>query len=162
MRWRLRYRLAVLGDVSPEEIASAVAANPGAHSEQFAAKCQAARPDPAAKQTAWREITTDTTLSSYRLWALAEGFWQPEQAALTEPYVKRFFDEMPAAASLRGDLVLDLLVRFLYPRYAATAHTLLLADLLLARPDVSLPLRRRVADFTDDLRRVVSARAADD
>jgi aminopeptidase N len=91
---------------------------------------------------------------------MAEGFWQPEQAELTAAFVPRFFAEMPAAARLRGDLVLDVLVRFLYPRYAASPATLRLAEDLLRRADVELPLRRRVADFTDDLARVVAARAA--
>ncbi|HYQ66105.1 aminopeptidase N [Actinophytocola sp.] len=160
LAWRTRYRLAVLGGLAEDEVAAALRADPTTRGEQFAAKCRAARPDPAAKRAAWDAITGDTSVSSYGLWALAEGFWQPEQAELTAGYVPRFFAEMPAAATLRGDLVLDVLVRFLYPRYAATAETLRLAEELLARPDVELPLRRRVADFTADLRRVVAARAA--
>lgn len=51
-------------------------------------------------------------------------------------------------------------VRFLYPRYAAWPATLEHAEKLLAREDLSLPLRRRVVDFNDDLRRVIRARAA--
>lgn len=156
--WRIRYRLAVLGGLSETEIDAAYQADPSTQAEQFAAKCRAARPDPAAKSAAWQAIVADTELSSYRLWALAEGFWQPEQADLTDGYVARFFAEMPAAAKLRGDLVLDVLIRFLYPRYAATQATLRLAADLVAGTDIGLPLRRRVADFTDDLRRVVAAR----
>lgn len=160
LAWRIRYRLTVLGELTMADITAAYDADPNAHSEQFAAKCEAARPDPAAKSAAWDAMLTDTTLSNYRLWALAEGFWQPEQADLTAPYVERFFAEMPVAAKPRGDLVLDLLIRHLYPRHAASAQTLRWADELLDRPDITLPLRRRVADFTDDLRRVVRARAA--
>jgi aminopeptidase N len=160
LAWRVRYRLAVLGELSEADIDAAHRADPSAQGEQFAAKCRAARPDPAAKEAAWNAVVGDTELSSYGLWALAEGFWQPEQAELTAGYVRRFFDEMPNAAKLRGDLVLDVLVRFLYPRFAASPATLGLADRLLAREDIGLPLRRRVADFTADLRRVVAARAA--
>jgi aminopeptidase N len=159
LAWRLRYRLAVLGELTEADIDEAYHGDPSTHGEQLAAKCRAARPDPEGKQTAWQAIVGDADLSSYRLWALAEGFWQPEQAALTAEFVPRFFAEMPTAAALRGNLVLDVLVRFLYPRYAASEQTLRLADELLARPEVELPLRRRVADFTDDLRRVVAARA---
>lgn len=101
----------------------------------------------------------DTGLSHYELWALAEGFWQPEQTALTEPYVERFFTELPAAARDRGDLVLDLLLRFLYPRYAAVPGTLAAAERMLAQEELPVTLRRRVPDHTDDLRRVVEARA---
>ncbi len=161
LAWRIRYRLAVLGGLTEDEIAAAYRADQSTVGAQFAAKCRAARPDPAAKNAAWQAITGAADLSSYELWALAEGFWQPEQAALTEEYVSRFFDTMPAAAKLRGDLVLDVLIRFLYPRYAATRATVGLGDELADRGDLALPLRRRVADFTDDLRRVVTARAAD-
>lgn len=156
--WRIRYRLAVLGEVSEEEIESAFQAEPNAQAEQLAFKARAGRPDPEAKRDAWESIMRDPTLSNYQLWALSEGFWQPEQLELTEPYVERFFAEMPDAAKLRGDLVLDVLLRTFYPRYAASEQTLAWAGELVGQQDISLPLRRRVADFTDDLRRVVNSR----
>ncbi|HEV2887553.1 MAG TPA: aminopeptidase N [Jatrophihabitans sp.] len=156
--WRIQYRLAVLGEVDEAEIQAAFETDPSTAGEVFAAKARAARPDPAAKSAAWEAMISDTTLSSYQIWALAEGFWQPEQLELTEPYVQRFFSAMPDAAKLRGDLVLDVLIRFLYPRYAATPETVDFATELMGRSDISLPLRRRVADFTDDLGRVIRAR----
>jgi len=160
LAWRTRYRLAVLGGLAEDEITAAHEADPSTRGALFAAKCSAARPDPAGKSATWDAIVGDIGASSYGLWALAEGFWQPEQAELTAGYVPRFFAEMPLVATTRGDLVLDVLVRFLYPRYAASQETLRLADELLARADVELPLRRRVADFTDDLRRAAAAQAA--
>jgi aminopeptidase N len=160
LSWRVRYRLAVLGELSEHEILAALDADPTTRGEQYTARCRAARPDGAAKAAAWQAITTDADLSNYRLWALADGFWQPEQAELTAPYVERFFADMPAAAWLRGDMALDHLVRFLYPHHAGTEDTVRLAEGLLARDDLSVPLRRKVADATDDLRRVVAVRAA--
>ncbi|WP_435217276.1 aminopeptidase N [Streptomyces sp. bgisy034] len=160
MSWRIRYRLAVLGGMDTADIAAALEAGPGAVAEQFAAKCRAALPEASAKEAAWHAITRGTDLSNYELWSLAEGFWQPEQTALTEPYVERFFRDMPAAARRRGDLVLDLLLRFLYPRYAATPRTLEAAQGMLALDGLPVTLRRRAADHTHDLRRVIAARAA--
>ncbi len=157
--WRIRYRLSVLGEISEAEIETAFQSEPSAQAEQLAMKARAARPDPEAKRDAWEAIMRDPTLSNYQLWSLSEGFWQPEQLELTAPYVERFFAEMPDAAKLRGDLALDVLLRTFYPRYAASEQTLQLAAGLVAQEDISLPLRRRVADFTDDLRRVVNARA---
>ncbi|GAA2463976.1 aminopeptidase N [Winogradskya humida] len=156
--WRLRYRLAVLGGLSEAEIAEAALVNPGLDADQWAAKCRAARPDPVTKAEVWRTIMTDPEISGYQLWALAEGFWQPEQNNLTDGYVDRFFAEIPAAAARRGDLVTELLLRFLYPRYAAQPRTLMLAQHLLGGSELPPPLRRAVADHTDDLRRVVRAR----
>ena len=156
LAWRVRYRLAVLGELTEAEIDTAYQADPSTDTEQFAIKARAALP--ANKESVWRDITTDASLSSYHLWARAEGFWQPEQRELTEPYVERFFREIVEVAALRSDKVLDTLVLFLYPRYAGTARTLELANELFAQDDLPLPLRRRGADLTDDLRRVVLAR----
>ncbi|TDP94055.1 aminopeptidase N [Labedaea rhizosphaerae] len=158
LAWRIRYRLAVLGAFDEAAIEAAYQADPTTQAEAFAAKCRAARPDADAKAAAWQAITEDATLSSYRLWALAEGFWQPEQHALTEPYVARFFEEMPKVAGVHSDKVLDTLVLWLFPRYAASPRTLEHAEKFLAREDLPLALRRRAADQTDDLRRVVSTR----
>ncbi|WP_038841446.1 aminopeptidase N [Salinispora arenicola] len=158
LAWRIRYRLAVLGRLDTNDIDHALRTDPRGDSTAAAARCHAARPDSAAKASAWRTITRDSSVSSYRLWALAEGFWQPEQADLTAPYVPRFFVEAPGLARLRGDLVLDLLLRFLYPRHAARTETLTAAADLLAREELPVPLRRRMADFTDDLRRAARAR----
>jgi aminopeptidase N len=159
LRWRVWYRLAVLGDATEEDIDAAYDADQSAHGEQSAAKCRASRPDAAVKAATWESIINDTSLSSYGLWALAEGFWQPEQTALTAPFEERFFDDIRAVADMRGDVVLDVLIRFLYPRFAATGRTLDRAAALLARDDITVSLRRRITDSTDDLRRVVEARA---
>ncbi|MEF9904748.1 aminopeptidase N [Streptomyces sp. P9-A2] len=159
MSWRVRYRLAVLGGVDATGVAAALEAGPGAVAEQFAAKCRAALPEAGAKEAAWTAIMRGADLSHYELWSLAEGFWQPEQTVLTRPYVERFFTDMPTAARDRGDLVLDQLLRFLYPRYAATPETLEAAERMLALDTLPVTLRRRAADHTHDLRRVVAVRA---
>lgn len=160
LRWRARYRLAVLGAQTEREIVDALAADPVAHADRHAARCLAARPEPAAKASAWAAITTAAGLSSHRLGALAGAFWQPEQDHLTEDYVERFFVDLPAAARLHGDSAVGLLVSRLYPHHAATGDTLRHAERLLSRPDTSAWLRRAVADATDDLARVVAVRRA--
>ena len=160
LAWRIRYRLAALGESSAAEIDAALATAPGAHAELMAAKARAARPDPAAKEAAWTAVIGDESLSSYRRCALAEGFWQPDQVKLTEPYVERFFADLPTAARRHGDLALDQLVGWLYPRHSARVDTVRHAEKLLARDGIPAPLRRRVLDATDDLERVVAAREA--
>jgi aminopeptidase N len=157
LAWRLRYRLAVLGGIDETALTAAQAAAPGASSALSAAKCRAALPERAAKESVWRSITTDRELSPHTVWALAEGFWQPEQAGLTADFVPRFFTDLPAAVDGRDGLVI-LLIRHLYPRYAASEETLRLAAGLLDRPDLSALVRRHLTDLTDDLRRVAAAR----
>ncbi len=158
LRWRMRYRLAQLGALSERQIADARRAAPGLDSDQWAAKCRAARPDPAGKAAVWRAIMSDEDISHYQLWALAEGFWQPEQAQLTDPYIARFFAEIPATAGRRGDLVTEILLRFLYPRYAGRPETVAMARVLLDSGELTPSLHRSIADHTEDLTRALRAR----
>ena len=97
-------------------------------------------------------------LSGYTVWALAEGFWQPEQVDITELYIARFFTELLAACQLREEQVAAPMAQALYPRYAATPATLDLAATLLSRGTLPVPVRRKVIDCTDDLRRTIAAR----
>ncbi len=160
LAWLIRYRLAVLGALSEAEIGFAHDADPSTQTDQAAAKCRAALPDIGTKQQAWQAVIGDTQLSGYTAWALAEGFWQPEQADLTEPYIVRFFTELPAACQLREEQVAAPMAQALFPRYAATPATLDLAATLLSRGTLPVPVGRKVIDCTDDLRRTIAARTA--
>jgi aminopeptidase N len=158
LAWLMRYRLTQLGELSEEDIRAAYQADRSLQGEQFLAKCLAARPDRAAKASAWQAITTDAESSNFRVWALAEGFWQPGETDLTEPYVERFFADLPSINRLRGDQVTPTLTQLLYPRYAARPATVGWAEALLDASELSIPVRRKVVDCTDDLRHVIRAR----
>ncbi|GAA4463010.1 aminopeptidase N [Phytohabitans houttuyneae] len=158
LRWAICYRLAVLGAAGPDRIEAELATDRSATGEQWAAKCHAALPEAAAKERAWRILTTDTTLSNRLIEANAAGFWHPEQADLTRSYVDKYFAEMPAAARLRTPWVADQVAKSAFPRYAVAASTRKAARALLARDDVEPGLRRVVIDADDDLRRALAAR----
>ncbi|HEY0696537.1 MAG TPA: ERAP1-like C-terminal domain-containing protein, partial [Micromonospora sp.] len=121
---------------------------------------RAALPDPAAKERAWTVVTTDTTVSNRLVGANAAGFWQPEQAELTDRYLPRYFAEMPEAASRRTPWFAERLAGAAFPRFAVRPETRELAGALLARDDLTPGLRRVVADADDDLRRALVARGA--
>ncbi|WP_433529508.1 aminopeptidase N [Micromonospora sp. CA-263727] len=160
LRWSILGRLVVLGAAGEAEIAAEAAADPSAAGAERAAKCRAARPDPAAKQAAWEIIVSNTELSNRLVEATATGFWQPEQAELTADHVARYFAEMPAAARLRTPWVADEVAKLAFPRYAVAQPTREAAAALLARDDLTPGLRRVVTDADDDLRRALVARTA--
>ncbi|MEV2238913.1 aminopeptidase N [Micromonospora sp. NPDC049891] len=160
LRWALLGRLVVLGAAGAAEIAAEVAADPSATGAERAARCRAALPDPAAKQAAWEIIVSNTELSNRLVEATAEGFWQPEQAELTNPYVASYFADMPAAARLRTPWVADEVAKLAFPRHAVSQPTREAAAALLARDDLTPGLRRVVTDADDDLRRALVARTA--
>jgi aminopeptidase N len=159
-RWLVLQRLAVLGAVGTGDIEAELATDRSATGAENAARCRAALPEPAAKQRAWQAIVDDLTLSNRLVEAAAQGFWQPEQAELTESYVERYFTDMPAMTRRRSPWVADALARLAFPQYAVSPRTLELADALLARDDVTPGLRRAVTDAQDDVRRALTARLA--
>ncbi len=160
LRWSVLERLVVLGAAGPAEIDAEVAADRSATGAERAARCRAALPDPAAKRAAWEIVVADTELSNRLVEATAEGFWQPEQAELTAPYVARYVADMPAVARLRTPWVADRIAGLAFPRYAVAQTTREAVADLLARDDLTPGLRRRVVDADDDLRRALVARTA--
>jgi aminopeptidase N len=158
MRWTIEHRLAVLGAADDAHIDAELARDPSAEGAIHAMRCRAARPDPAAKSAAWAAITTEPALSNYELYALCEGFWQPEQVALTGPYVARYFGEVPATASFRSGWLAQEAALLTVPQFAVEARTLALAQEALAGDDLAAGVRRSVLDCTDDLRRALAAR----
>nr|MDT0662362.1 aminopeptidase N [Micromonospora sp. DSM 115978] len=160
LRWALLRRLCVLGAAGPKQIAAEEAADRSAKGAEQAAACRAALPDPAAKARAWEIVVHDGELSNRLLAATAAGFWQPEQAELTDSYVERYFADMPAMVGRRTPWVADDVAKLAFPRYAVADETRGLAAALLARDDLAPGLRRVVADADDDLRRALAARTA--
>ncbi|WP_326556243.1 aminopeptidase N [Micromonospora sp. NBC_01796] len=160
LRWAVVGRLVVLGAAGEAEVAAELAADRSAAGEERAARCRAALPDPAAKERAWQIIVSDTSLSNRLVEANAGGFWQPEQEALTESYLERYFAEMPAAARLRTSWTADQVARLAFPQYAVAPRTRELAAALIERDDLTPGLRRVVTDAADDLRRALLSRSA--
>jgi aminopeptidase N len=158
LRWAVLHRLAALGAVDDAEIGAEAARDHSSAGAVHAARCRAARPDAAAKDAAWAAIMRDAALPNYELYALAEGFWEPDQRALTDPYVPRYFAEIAATAQLRAGWVVDRLALLAYPWTAVDEATLTATDELLSRSDVPSGIRRSVIDAGDDLRRTVAIR----
>jgi aminopeptidase N len=156
--WLITYRLVVLGVLGPAEIDTRYAADRSATGEQWAVRCRAALPSAEAKATAWHTLISDTTVSNRIAESAAAGFWQPEQLALTEPYVQRYFAEMPAMMEVRSGFSAERVALMAYPSVVVEERTRQLAADLLARSDLSPILRRVVIDADDDVRRALDSR----
>jgi aminopeptidase N len=160
LRWRAVYRLVVVGAAGPVEIDERLSADRSATGEQWATRCRAALPDPAAKEAAWRALIADRTISNRLVQATAEGFWHPEQASVAGAYVERYFADMPEMAVHRGSWVTERAAESAYPRFAIAPATRAAAADLLRRADLDPGLRRAVVDSDDELGRALAARAA--
>ncbi|WP_433324306.1 aminopeptidase N [Spirillospora sp. CA-294931] len=154
LRWQALLRLTVWGRADEPNIEAELARDPGLTSEENAAKCRAALPDPAAKERAWNLLFNDEKVSKHLLLATAQGFWQPSRPETTEAFVERYFQDI-AAMPERAPVVARLLGLDLFPAHAVTPATEQWAADCLAHNTLSAPLHRALSDQLDDLRRAL-------
>ncbi|MGH3481004.1 MAG: aminopeptidase N [Nocardioidaceae bacterium] len=160
LRWPVLTQLARLGAVTEDDIAMELTRDNSAQGAIHAVRCRAALPREESKDLAWRGIVGDGSLSNYEVYALCEGFWWPDQDELLEPYVDRYFDDIPATAALRSGIVVAQTASLAFPKYAVSHRTLQLAETSLSGASFGPGLRRSVADRVDDLRQALAVRTA--
>ena len=158
LRWAIVHRLAVLGELDDVAIKAEAENDRSAQGAVHAARCFAARPDKRAKRAAWNAIMRDGARPNYELYALADSFWDPDQRTLTEPYVARYFEQIPQTATLRSGYVIQRLAAGAYPWTAVTEATWDATAQLLADESLNTRVRRAVTDAGDDLRRALTVR----
>jgi aminopeptidase N len=117
------------------------------------AGARASLPDAEAKAWAWSCFTGDVDLPNYELEAVGLGFWRGGQEELTEPYVERYFAELPDTVRVRSGWVLADAAEHFFPRTSLTRETLALAEALARSGDLDLSIRRRLVDEADNLGR---------
>ncbi|MGW1495347.1 aminopeptidase N [Streptomyces sp. NPDC002402] len=159
LRWRILYRLAVLGASDEAAIAAELDRDPSATGQEGAARCRAALPTAEAKAAAWQRLFTTDSLSNYLFTATAQGFWQPEQADLVREYVARYYPDSVALAARRGPAIAEAAGRYAFPLHAVDEEALTLGEECLRNTDMLPALRRKLVDQLDDLRRALSVRA---
>jgi aminopeptidase N len=157
LRWSIVLRLAQLGELDVAAIDDEAARDRSSQGAVHAARCHAARPDPAAKAEAWETLMHDADRPNYELYALAEGFWHPDQRSITAAFVPRYFADIPQTARLRSGWVVARIASLAYPWTAVEPATLHSTEQLLADNDLDRQLRRAVIDAADDLRRALQA-----
>ncbi len=151
VRWDIVERAAALLD-DPGWISDALDRDPSAAAHLHAARARAALPSDEAKATAWRLLMHQSDTSASEIYATAEGFFQPTQPALTEPYVQRYFAEIGKTAQFRSGWALGEVATRAFPWTFPTPATLALAEQAMSS-DLSSPVRRSLIDGTDRLRR---------
>ena len=151
LRWAIVVQLARWGAIDERDIAKELDADPSSSGTIHATRARASLPDPRAKARAWHALTADPKASNYEVYANAQGFWWPEQTALTSPYVERYFAELPATEAFRSGWVVAQSAKLAFPVSAVDGATLRLANATAARTDLTPGLLRSLADCTADL-----------
>lgn len=156
LRWRATFRLVSL-DGDRDLIERAYALDRSTAGRVHRARALAALPDLAAKEAAFALLMQPSDLSAYEIYATADGFFLPEQHALTEGFVPRYFSEINATAAFRSGWALGQVVLRAFPAAANTRTTLDLAQKLLAADDLAPGVRPPLLEATDQLRRAVES-----
>ena len=159
LRWRLLVRLATLGATDRDELQAALDAEPTGRSRVEHTRAVASLPDAEAKEWAWDRFTGKVDVPNYELEAAGSGMWRGGQEELTEPYVDRYFADLPATVGVRSGWVLADTTEFFFPRTSLTQSTLDRARSLAADDTLDLSVRRRLADEADRLARKLAVMA---
>ena len=158
LRWRVLVRLATLGAVDLGRLDAELAVEPTGDARVSHAKAHASLPDPDAKAWAWSCFTGETDVANYELTAAGIGLWRGGQESVTEPYVDRYFADLPETVEVRSGWMLADAAQYFFPRTSLEEQTLEKAQALAADGSVDLPLRRRVADEAAALERLLAVR----
>ena len=159
LRWRLLVRLATLGATDRQELQAALDAEPTGRSRVEHTRAVASLPDAEAKAWAWDRFTGRVDVPNYELEAAGSGMWRDGQEDLTEPYVDRYFADLPATVGVRSGWVLADATESFFPRTSLSSSTLERAQALAADEALDLSVRRRLADEADRLARLLAVRS---
>ena len=157
LRWSAIERLAELGAIGETDIIDELERDRSASGGVHAARARASLPDPTAKAAAWTLLTQPGEVGAYELYATAGAFFNPEQEAVSAPYVPRFFTELPATAEFRSGWSLARVVLLGYPVTSVSRSTLDLARATIADPAVDPRVRRSLVDATDTMSRALAS-----
>ena len=159
-RWRLVRQSCALGHPRAEDLLAAESArDPSELGTRAAFRARASLPDAAGKAEVWRRVLSDDSASLAMLKEGMRGFWWRTQRELLAEYGARFFRDLPAVATSRGPYFAESYVWSLFPGVLVSEATLATAERFLATEGEALgPLRRLVAEATDELRRALRIR----
>jgi aminopeptidase N len=96
LQWRLLTRLAALDRHEAAEAEALARRDPDPDAWVRALCVEAARPDGAAKMSAWQAVVDGRKVPIGSLSELSTAFWQPSQADVLAPFSERYLDVLPA------------------------------------------------------------------
>jgi aminopeptidase N len=159
LRWRLLRRLISRGAAGEAEIEAELARDATDAGARRAAACRAAIPEPAAKEAAWRQIVSGT-LPNAVFRAVLDGFADPDQTELLEPYQRRYFE---VVGDIWRDWSSDMAQWFVANAYpvADSRSVVEATDDLIAGTSPPAALRRLLIEGRDGLERALRCQERD-
>jgi aminopeptidase N len=160
LRWQVLHRLVSRGVAGQDAIDAEHDRDRTDAGERHALACQAAIPDPEAKEAAWNQIVSgELPNASFR--AALGGFYSADQDELIARFAPRFFD---VVAGIWRDWTSDMAQYFAevgYPSTVVSQAALDAAADYLDRTGPPAPLRRLLSEGRDDVARALRCRERD-
>ncbi|CRK49255.1 Aminopeptidase N [Rhodococcus sp. RD6.2] len=165
LRWRLVTALAAAGEVDAEGLESPFIdaesdRDPTAAGARAAAAARVARPQAAVKEQAWATVIGDDSVANTTARSIVGGFAGIGHSALLEPFVARYFADIPGVWERRSSEVAQTVVVGLYPHWSISAASVAAADAFL-EGDHPPALRRLVVEGKAGIVRSLAAREFD-
>jgi aminopeptidase N len=163
LRWSVVQALSAHGMLGADEIEAELERDPSAAGQRNAATARALQPTAEAKALAWERSVHDDTVANAMQEAIIAGFAHPTQGELLAPYVEKYFADVCGVWDRRTSELAQNVVVHLFPTWTSTISeaTYDAATAFLAQPDLPASLRRLVGEGRADVRRALTARAAD-
>ena len=159
LRWRILTQCASMGDLDRAGLDRHLADEPTGSTTVDHARAVASLPTPEAKQWAWDRFLGVADVANYELQASGQGMWRPGQESLTEPYVARFFDQLPGTSAIRSGWLVADAARWFFPLTSLTTETAARAEALANDEGLDHALRRQMAVMADEVRRRIAVRS---
>ena len=161
LRWELVIARAALGAASDDEIDDALARDDTAKGRQLVETALAARPDQAVKDTAWRRVVNDTSLSNDLARAIAEGWRRTPWPELLASTVNEYFAVLQSVWASRSFTMASLVVSRLYPAPLVSHEVAAVTRAWLDANPEPAPLHRLVSEQLSELERALAAQSRD-
>jgi aminopeptidase N len=161
LRWHLVGSLASQDAEAEPLIAAELQRDPTSQGRDHAAAARASRPSAEAKETAWTSFLPTPPLPPPTLMEVLAGFQRYGQRALLEPFVDRYFEELPNLWE-QGDIQTAMtFTRDAFPRVIVAQSTLDATTRFMEAESPTGPARRLLVENQDRMERAIRARAAD-
>ena len=160
LRWQLLHRLASRGVAGQDAIDAEHDRDRTDAGDRHALSCEAAIPDPDAKEAAWAVIVSgELPNASFR--AALGGFYSADQEDLLAPYARRFFDVVGDVWRDWGSDMAQFFAEYAYPATVVTQDAVDTAATYLEQASPPAALSRLLSEGRDDVARALRCRERD-
>jgi aminopeptidase N len=162
LRWTLLTELVARGAADAAEIDAEAARDDTAAGEKRAATARTALPTAEAKAAAYEAVMLTPSLSNHLTMATLAGFWRARHAALTAPYVQRFFDDLPRVWDERSTETAHTITELFFPASQISQETVAAIDAAMAAASSTRSgAKRLLAEGRDGMLRALRDRQVD-